>query len=427
MRIKDLNGKTICILGFGREGRATAKALKERVPKARITIADKNASAASDDPHHKLQTGPGWLQNLEAFDVIIKSPGIPPLPEFKPVAKKITNATQIFLDTIEGSGTITIGVTGSKGKSTTASLIAEILKAGGKTMHLVGNIGKPVLDSLSSAKEGTYFVVELSSYQLMDMTRSPEIAVITSVFPEHLDYHGSFEAYKEAKGNITRFQKKGDVVFYNALSPEAKVMAKLSKGKKVKFDWGEAPLRIEETKLLGMHNLNNMAAAVKVGLHAKIPKAVILNVLREFEGLPHRLQFIGNHHGIEWVDDAISTTPESTIAALEALGDRIMTIILGGQDRGNDFSELGKKLLSSKIEHIILFPESGRRIRQAVNQETNRLIFHEAATMEEAVAIANKVTPQGKICLLSTASPSYNMFRNFEEKGEKFLQCIKAM
>ena len=145
------------------------------------------------------------------------------------------------MDTIEGSGTITIGVTGSKGKSTTASLIAEILKAGGKTMHLVGNIGKPVLDSLSSAKEGTYFVVELSSYQLMDMTRSPEIAVITSVFPEHLDYHGSFEAYKEAKGNITRFQKKGDVVFYNALSPEAKVMAKLSKGKKVKFDWGRHP------------------------------------------------------------------------------------------------------------------------------------------------------------------------------------------
>lgn len=426
MRLQDMNGKSICILGFGREGQSTARALKKHAPKAQITIADKNVSVRSDDPAHTLQVGDGWLHHLEKFDVIIKSPGIPPLPEFKPIAKKITNATQIFLDTIEGADAITIGVTGSKGKSTTASLIAAILKAAGKTAHLVGNIGKPALDFLSEAKKGTYFIVELSSYQLMNMTRSPEIAVITSVFPEHLDYHGSFKAYREAKGNIARFQKEGDVIFYNALSPEAKAMAKVSKGKKVKFDWQEAPLRIEETKLLGAHNLSNMAAAVKVGLHLKIPKPVILNVLREFEGLPHRLQFIGNHHGIEWVDDAISTTPESAIAALEALDDRVATIILGGQDRGNDFSELGKKLLSSKIEHIILFPESGRRIRQAISQETNRLIFYEVATMEEAVTIAKKVTPRGKICLLSTASPSYNMFKNFEEKGNMFLHYIKG-
>ena len=425
MRIEDLNGKTVCMLGFGREGKAMVAALEKFAPRAKITIADKNESM---EKHltYPMQTGSGWLDNLQTFDVIVASPGIPPqeLPTDVSIQEKITNSTQIFLDTIADRGAVSIGVTGSKGKSTTASLIAAILKSAGKDVLLLGNIGEPAIAHLEDIQKDTHVVLEMSSYQLMRTCTSPTIAVITSFFPEHLDYHGSMEAYKDAKANVARFQPKGTAVFYNGLFPDAKVIAKMSQGKKVAFTWEDAPLRIEETHLLGMHNLSNMAAASKVGLFLKVPKPVILNALREFKGLPHRLQSLGVHHGIEWVDDAISTTPESTIAALEALGDRVFTIILGGQDRGNDFSELAKKIHASKVEHVILFPGSGPRIRDALEQTENRIKLHEAASMEEAVKIAKDLTAKTKICLLSTASPSYNMFKNFEEKGEVFKKTI---
>src|SRR3989338_4171009 len=426
MKIEELNGKTVCVLGYGREGSAMVAALETYAPKAEITIADKNEATKPANDKHWLQIGSGWLHNLEKFDVIIKSPGIPP-SAFTPDASikdRVTNSTQIFLDTIADRKAICIGVTGSKGKSTTSSLITAILTSAGMKPLLLGNIGEPAIAHLKEIEEGRHIVLEMSSYQLADLTVSPLIAVITSLFPEHLDYHGDFETYKEAKKNISRFQEKGAAIFYNKLSPGLKEMAKLSKGKKVGFSWEDAPLRIEETKLLGMHNLSNMAAAFKVGMYLKIPKQMMLNVFREFKGLPHRLEFIGTHGGIECVDDAISTTPESTIAALEALGDRVTTIIVGGQDRGNDFSELGRKLIISKVDHVILFPESGERIRQAIMEHDQRMSFHTAITMDDAVRIAREVTPLSKICLLSTASPSYNMFKNFEEKGDQFKKCI---
>src|SRR3989338_7634985 len=448
MNIQDLNGKSVCILGFGKEGQSTLRALEKYAPKAKITIADKND--ALEIKKYESQLGKKYLENLDRFDVIIKSPGIPPslLTANYP---QLTTPTQIFFDSIADSGAIVIGVTGSKGKSTASSLLYAILKAAGKDVDLVGNIGKPALDVLDKEKKETMFVMEMSSYQLMDLTVSPHIAVITSYFLEHLDYHGSEEAYKEAKKHITKFQTKADVVFYNLFSPGTKEIAKASKGKKIKFSWQEAPLRIEETKLLGHHNLSNIAAAFAVAKFLKIPKPVAQEAIRNFEGLPHRLQMLGVHHGIEWVDDAISTTPESAIAALEALGDRVRTIILGGQDRGNDFTELGRKIAASKIEHVILFPGSGPRIRNAIEDANARVSFHEVTSMEQAVKKCTQTDPwhgyaehilsslqddepltspirhdrQGTpIVLLSTASPSFGMFKNFEEKGEAFRSNI---
>jgi len=263
MKIGDFAGKKICILGFGREGRAMADALTNHAKGCVITIADKNEKMVVPKEFAQ-QTGEGWLSNLETFDVVIKSPGIPPLPAITRLGEKTTTSTQIFLDSVKDSGAIVIGVTGSKGKSTTSTLIHTILKHAGVDSHLIGNIGEPAISHLQEAKSNTIFVHEMSSYQLMDLTSSPDIAVITAFFPEHLDYHGSLEAYLEAKKHITRFQTKNNTVIFNAESAEAKDIAAESKGTKFSYTIKDSPVDLDEILLKGKHNLGNIAAAYKV-------------------------------------------------------------------------------------------------------------------------------------------------------------------
>lgn len=438
MRIQDLSGKKVCILGFGKEGRAMFQAIEQYAPDAHVTVADKNPDTMNELVT-KLENGipfkykrgftmhsgdKTWLRELETFDVIIKSPGIPPQPEFAAVKDRMTTPTNIFLDLLDGTGAFVIGVTGSKGKSTTSSLIYAILKAAGKDVYLCGNIGIPAIEYVDRAKKGAIFVLEMSSYQLMDCTRSPQIAVVTSFFPEHLDYHGNLEAYLEAKKHIARFQKPDDVVLFAEGFNGTVEIAKEGQGRKIPFSAADAPLRLEETHLLGAHNLSNIAGAVKACELVGVSEKAAIAAIKEFHGLPHRLQSLGVHHGIEWVDDAISTTPESAVAAMEALGDRVKTVILGGQDRGLDFTTLGRYVATSSVKTVILFPETGERIRQAIADAHADVCFLPVSSMEEAVEATKKHTPERAICLLSTASPSYNMFKNFEEKGEMFRQCI---
>ncbi len=584
MRIHELDGKTICVLGYGKEGRATVTALEQYAPNAEITIADRQAAIPKDSDKHWWQLGDGWLENLKKFDIIIKSPGIPPQKELEAHAEKTIGAVQIFLDTIAGSGAVVIGVTGSKGKSTTSALIAAMLKAGGKDVGLVGNIGDPSIAHIGDAKKGTIFVHELSSYMLQDLTSSPHVAVVTSFFPEHLDYHGSIEAYLDAKKNIARFQREEDATYFNADAPGAVTIAQEGHGRKIPVHAGDCPIDLTQTKLIGEHNRANIALAWRVVEDLGIRKETAIAAAKTFQPLPHRLESLGVVHGIEWIDDAISTTPESAIAALDALGDRVATIILGGQDRGNDFRELAKRLKDSSVKTIILFPGSGPRIREEIEEVTSpphplstaaergnhvhaehvgkqyalrsaqpssqefaldlrknmtnaeqilwealrnrrvgnakfrrqhpigkyiadffcasanlaieldgsihnteekrysdserdaylkdagittirlknddvihdlphvlkniekqisplhlngegpgvRLIesnieFFEVSSMDDAVRIANEQTPAGQIVLLSTASPSYGMFKNFEEKGDAFAAAIHAL
>ncbi|TSC60824.1 MAG: UDP-N-acetylmuramoylalanine--D-glutamate ligase [Candidatus Peregrinibacteria bacterium Greene0416_62] len=444
MLLKDLNGKSICILGYGREGKAMVDAIREFAPEAEITIADQNDQLRVACPELsrragcELQVGENYLENLKRFDVVIKSPGIPPkvLATRNPQPATVTNSTQIFLEEAAARGATVIGVTGSKGKSTTSSLIYEILKAAQKKSFLVGNIGDPAISHLKDATLNTFFVQEMSSYQLMDCTVSPHVAVITSFFPEHLDYHASasrssvstpLEAYKEAKSHISRFQNEEDFVIYDVASAGAEEIAALSPGKRIAAHAEDLPLQSMELK--GEHNRRNAAIAFLTTRLLGIPERISIPVIQQFRGLPHRLQSLGIHHGIEWVDDAISTTPESTIAALDALGDRVTTIILGGQDRGNDFTELGKRIAASKIKTVILFPGSGLRIRKAIEEAKAVVKFCEVGAMQEAVEtaksqIANRKSQIVPIVLLSTSSPSYNMFKNFEEKGDAFKNAI---
>lgn len=429
VHIKDLSGKRVCVLGYGREGAATVNALRKYSPGAKIEIRDKNELAAGSWQlaAQKVITGENYLDDLDGFDVIIVSPGIPPSSQLQARSSKLTSATQIFLDSIADTGATVIGVTGSKGKSTMSSLIHAILQANGHASFLIGNIGRPALDYLHEANSNAIFVYEMSSYQLKDLTVSPPIAVITSFFPEHLDYHGSMEAYLDAKANITRHQKPGDSVFYNAESEGAVRIATLSAGQKIPYVPSDAPVTIVETRLLGMHNAQHIAGAWKVCKSLGASKEAAINAIKQFRSLPHRLENLGVHHDILWIDDAISTTPDSTIAALDALGESVETLILGGQDRGMDFTALAKRLMNSSVTNVILIGETGPRIADAIELTGDlhrKMETHTASSMRDVVDTAKRVTGKGKICLLSTGSPSYDMFKNFEEKGDEFKKWI---
>ena len=345
MRIEELAGLRVCILGFGREGQATLRALRERASCAEIIVADRGEGHGADGCD--VRTGADYLDRLDDCDVVIKSPGIPPCPELLRLGDRVTSATDLFLHSVKSSGATLIGVTGSKGKSTTSSLIYAALKAAELPVELVGNIGVPALDHLNRAVEGSLFVVELSSYQLLQVTTSPQIAVLTSYFQEHLDYHGSLEAYWNAKANIVRWQGADDAVFFNSRFEECRAMADLSAGARYGFSDADCPVRMDQTRLIGLHNASNIAAAFQVASYLKVQPSVSVGAIESFQGLPHRLQSLGAHDGAEWVDDAISTTPESTIAALDALGDRVDSIILGGHDRGYQFEGLAQRIADS--------------------------------------------------------------------------------
>lgn len=433
MNIRDLAGKNICILGFGREGQAMAKALQEFAQGCTITVADKNETISVPNDFKK-QTGEQWLSNLDTFDVLIKSPGIPPQPEITRLQQKLTSSTQIFFDTIKGSGATVIGVTGSKGKSTTSTLIHAILKAAGEDTYLIGNIGEPAIAHLKDAQQKTIFVFEMSSYQLMDLTVSPDIAVVTAFFPEHLDYHGSLEAYLEAKKPIARFQTEKGIVIFNTEFPAAKDIAAESKGTKIPYTVKDSPVDQEDICLKGKHNLGNIAAAWKVSKLLDVDDEIFGEVVTHFKGLPHRLESVGIIDGAEWINDSISTTPESAIAALDAFGDRVSVIILGGQDRGYDFAPLAQKIANSKsLRMAILLPDSGTVIGKALEHAGAPVILSHTATIEEAVQKARKAVldlqnEQGNIpiVLLSPAAPSYGHFKNFEDRGEQFRKAVRG-
>ncbi len=430
MLIDELSDKSVCVLGYGREGKATVRALEKYAGGCKeITIADQDPELQTKN--YKLKTGEDYLSNLDSFDVIIKSPGIPPHPYIITLGNKVTGATQIFLDTVHEKGSKVIGVSGTKGKSTTASLLAEILKEDGKDVHLVGNIGIPTLDHLEHAKEGTLFVMEMSSFQLMDLQTSPHIAVITSFFPEHLDYHTKLDRYEQAKSNIVQHQNKDEDYVFSCSLQNASTIAAYAVVKmdhRIEYGAEDAPVDITETHLKGEHNILNMAGAWKVAEHLGTEKDVAVRAIKRFKGLPHRMQSLGVLHEIKWIDDAISTIPESTIAALDTYDEAVESIILGGQDRGIDLTSVGKAIVDSQVKNVILFPETGEQIQEALEKHVHTLDVHNVDSMEEAIKIAIKRHDSSRkdaICLLSPASPSYNMYKNYEEKGEAFAKAIR--
>lgn len=390
------------IFGHGKEGKVTEQYLKNNFKKLKIGIADQKFSK-------------NYLEKQKDYDITVKTPGI----KKNLLRIPYTTATNMFFSNVLFKNKI-IGVTGSKGKSTTASLIYSILKEAGKNVRLMGNIGKPMLKALmQKIKSDEIFVLELSSYQLEDINFSPDIAVVTNLFPEHMNYHGSTKEYYQAKKNIIKFQNKNGVFVYNPKNKELKKWLRGSKGKAIPF-LNKIPLENSKIPLLGEHNKENIRAAITVAKIFNIKDEIIKKAVKEFKGLPHRLEFVGEFHGIKFYDDALSTTPESTIMAIKSLP-RIKTIFLGGEDRGYDFSELEKTIKKHKIKNTVLFPKSGKRI---LRQRKGFNIL-ETSSMKKAVKFAFKHTEKGGMCLLSTASPSYSLWKDFEEKGKQFKEAIK--
>lgn len=426
MKITELNGKNVCFIGYAREGQAMQEALKRYAPNAKLTFADRNESAKVEGA--AAQLGEGYLDNLDRFDVVIRSMGIPDKPEFEPLGAKVTNSAVIFFDSIADSGVRVIGVTGTKGKSTTSNLIYHALKPASPNIFLMGNIGIPMISFLDKAKPGTTFVIELSSYMLEYLRRSPHIAVVTSFFVEHLDRHGSVEKYWGAKKNIALHQKRDDAIFYSADYPQCKEIADASPAlTKVAFTAQDFPLPITQTKLKGEHNRSNLAAALKVAAYCGVDPRQAIEILKNTEGLPYRLYSLGTHHSIEWVEDSLATAPEATLFALEALGNGIDTLITGGMDRGGyDFSALGKKIASSSIRNVVLFPDTGQQIKHAIEAAKPKVAknYLETSDMRQAVRFAREHTKKGAICLLSSASPSYNVFKDYEDKAAQFAKAI---
>ena len=374
--------QNVCMLGYGKEGKVTKKYIQKNYPSLKIGILDQNRQK-------------NYLERQQDFDLAIKTPGIPKTN----VTIPYVTATNIFFSRNKN---FTIGVTGSKGKSTTASLISAMLKAAGKKVRLIGNIGNPMLEVLLTRVDPEeIFVIELSSYMLEDIEYSPDIALLLNLFPEHMDYHGGIQRYYEAKKNIFQFQKSGNFAIQPPFTEKI-------------------PLKKNEIPLRGMHNLKNIQAAIAVVRLLHVSDSAIRKGIKNFKPLPHRLEYVGTYKGIQFYDDAISTTPESTIEAIKTLK-HIGTIFLGGEDRGYDFRKLEKTLRKQHIHNIVLFPTSGHRILSS----RRGLNILKTKSMKEAVSFAFRHTPEGHICLLSTASPSYSLWKNFEEKGNLFQRCVK--
>lgn len=421
MDSNNLGDKKILIIGAGREGLATLSYLRGQFPQKELAIADKKEEVVIADKNVKTFFGSRYLDNLDDFDIVIKSPGIPSRL-ILPTEATITSPTQIFFDLCQGT---IIGITGTKGKSTTTSLIYKILKDSGFNVELVGNIGKPAISFLSKDNKDKIYAFELSSFQLENLTKSPHIAVFLNIFEEHLDIHKDFQEYKEAKLNITKWQKENDYLVYNI--DLENMLLPITKAIKIPFSKKEKAVKKENIPLAGDFNINNVVAAFHVAKIFNIRVDKIIKSIKTFKPLKHRLQNIGTYNGIVFYNDSIATNPTATMAAIDALGTDLQTLIVGGLDRGLDYTPLAQKILNTNVDVLILFPTTGEKIKEAIKEinpnSTQKCFF--VQNMEEAIKLAYANTEGGKICLMSPAGASFNMFRDFEQRGEMFESEVK--
>ncbi len=422
--------KNIAILWFWKEGESTLRFLqKNGINDYNITIFDQNEEIRITDFNGKIITWKNYLSQLENFDFIFKSPGISPYNhKLKRFWDKILTQTKIFYEFYKWK---IISVTQTKGKSTTTTLIYELLKNAGYNVKIVGNIWKPVLDEIDLQKDDYDFVVyELSSYMLEELeNHTSSISLLWNIFPDHLDWHENFKNYEKAKLNILQNAEKIFVGYEYFLQHKNTFVHKnYQTFWRVGSDiFHENNLFLWEIKLSPKipwnHNLDNFAGVLAVSEYLEIPREIFIKTIESFPWLEHRLQNVWEFHGIRFIDDSISTTPESTIAGIETFWEQIDTIFLWGTNRGYQFEWLVKKLEQYKIKNIVLFPDSWIKIKQLLGNNDFNIL--ETSSMKEAVIFAFKNTQKWKICLLSTASPSYSLWKNFEEKWNTFQTEIK--
>ncbi len=439
-KIKELlNGKKIAILGFGREGKSTYQFIRKYLENGDITIIDindvSNDALVKDDDLVKFKYGENYLDNLEEYDLIIKSPGIS-LKDIDTSRLNITSQLELLLEVARDH---VIGVTGTKGKTTTSMVIYNILIDNNVNAVFAGNMGVPIFDRLEEMMDAEYIVLEMSSHQLEFVKVSPHIGIILNLFEDHLDHAGSLEHYYECKKQIFKHQAKNDFMIYCADNQNLKAMVSQNEfaGIKVPVMLGnnDKGIYIKDDKiyyedklicnrdiplnLKGEHNLENVMVALAVSCILDLDIAKTLESVKNFRPVRYRLELVGVVDEVEYYVDTLATIPQATEMAIKAIGN-VNTLIFGGMDRGISYEGFAEFLKNSSIEHFICMPETGYKIAQELPENQVYL----AETLEEACKIAKKVTKKKMACILSPAAASYNQFKNYAEKGDRFKELV---
>lgn len=442
-----LDNQRVLILGFGREGRSTYKLIKQYFPDAKPAIADRNPKidlrGFDEITNDQLFIGDDYLKAVADADVVFKSPGVE-LPFNGADLNKVNIVSQTLLF-LEKYHRQVIGITGTKGKSTTASLIFHLLKTARLDTLLVGNIGVPPFDAAGIINKDTIVVFELSAHQLEFVRHSPHIAILLNIFQEHLDHFGSFERYADAKFNIAKHQATSDHLIYDAsqiqmanfgefqLFPAKKIQVDLSSGSYdqqkmlLPIPRADRAVFVGNAQLKGRHNLKNIMAAASACYVSGVAVEDIEEGLSSFLPLEHRLEFAGEAHGITFINDSISTIPEAAIEAVKTFP-QTATLILGGHDRKIDYTALVDFLAASAVSTFIFTGAAGRRMMEMLGKKKpvgKRCIFVD--DWDEMAGIIKRFTPKGAVCLLSPAASSYDRFTNFEARGKVFKEIVAGI
>ena len=418
-----LSGKRILIAGFGREGKSTLRFLQQYMPDAIVGIADKNESAFQDvdKERYDLFLGDDYLRAASDYDIVIKTPGIS-VKDIDIDLSLISSQTDLFLEAYHNQ---VIGVTGTKGKSTTSSLIYHLLKESGNDVILAGNIGIPILDCVSDINERTIVVYELSAHQLQFINRSPHVGILLNVFEEHLDHFGTFEKYKDAKVNVLRYMDDADVAVVNqsTVNSQQSTVAKRCVDFE-SYDFDDYNIDWDQIPLLGEHNKRNVKAALCACKSYGLSIENLISHLYTFKSLEHRQEFVGVFNGVKFFNDSISTIPQATIAALQTIKN-VNFLLLGGFDRGIDYEPLVTYLKDNVLPCILITGQAGQTINAKLQEAGYKGNVLEYTDMESAFEIIGNLAKNGDVCLLSPAAASYDRYKNFEERGRVFKELAK--
>lgn len=410
----------VAIAGYGLEGQSSYRYYHQKGEEVTI-VTDKVSPDFAVPEGAKSIIKHNVFDDILDFDLVLRSP--PLQPSHIKTTGKIWSATNEFFAHCPAP---IIGVTGTKGKGTTSSFVASILRAAGMTVHLVGNIGTPALDVLPSIRSDDVVVFELSSFQLWDLEKSPHIAIVLPIEADHLDIHASFDEYVQAKAQIVCYQMPEDVVVYHEDNQFSRSIGEQSPaGKKVTYPIPIPKAYKEAVRLPGAHNVENATAAiVAASFLTNLSSDVIIKGLGAFTGLPHRLKFVADKNGVKYYDDSIATTPGSAIAAINSFSEPKI-LILGGHEKGGDYTELLNDCSRLNV----------RVIAYGANRDAlKELCDHHGVScdtvdgfMEAVVSHAAKSASPGDVVILSPAAASFDMFKNYIERGEKFIHAVKEL
>ncbi|HEX8182654.1 MAG TPA: UDP-N-acetylmuramoyl-L-alanine--D-glutamate ligase [Candidatus Saccharimonadales bacterium] len=430
----------IAILGYGLQGRSAYDYWKSN--DNQITVCDINQSLelpADITP----QLGPNHLHELDQYDLIVRSPIVHPhdivaanSPE---ILRKVTTVTNEFMNICPTRNII--GVTGTKGKGTTSTMIADMLAAAGKTVHLGGNIGTPPLDLLKNGiQPDDWVVLELANFQLIDLKVSPMIGVCLMVVPEHLNWHADMAEYVAAKQQLFVWQTFDDIAIYYHRNEYSVTIAGAGNGAKLPYFaapgavidegcisiGGQIICHTDELQLLGEHNWQNACAAVTAAWQITHSVTALRSVLTTFTGLEHRLEHVRELHGVNYYDDSFGTTPETAIVAIQAFA-QPKVIILGGSDKAADYSELAAIVKKCNVRKVVLIGDQAPRLQAALEAATFTDFVAGGSNMDEIVQTARSAAQPGDVVLLSTACASFDMFKDYKDRGDKFTSAVEKL